>query len=56
MGPIRRLPGHEPKDGRRAIADLEPIAQWLPEYWKVWMMLATLYNRVQKFQGAENAA
>ena len=46
----------EAEDFNGAIADLGPIAQWLPEYWKVWIMLATLYNRVQKFQEAENAA
>jgi predicted Zn-dependent protease len=46
----------ESEDFNGAIADLEPIAQWLPEYWKVHMMLATLYNRVQKFQEAEAAA
>ncbi|MDQ2985761.1 MAG: tetratricopeptide repeat protein [Armatimonadota bacterium] len=46
----------EREDHQAAIADLEPIAQWMPEYWKVWAMLSTLYNRVQRFSDAENAA
>ena len=46
----------ESEDFNGAIAALQPIAQWMPEYWKVWMMLATLHNRVQNFVEAENAA
>jgi tetratricopeptide (TPR) repeat protein len=46
----------EAEDFYGAIQDLEPVAQWMPEYWKVWAMLSTLYNRVQRFKDAENAA
>jgi len=46
----------EAEDFQGAIADLEPVSNWMPEYWKVWAMLSTLYNRVQRFGDAENAA
>jgi Flp pilus assembly protein TadD len=46
----------EAEDFNGAIQDLEPVAQWMPDYWKVWAMLSTLYNRVQRFKDAENAA
>lgn len=41
---------------QEAIGDLEPLTSWMPDYWKLWAMLATLYNRVQRFEDAENAA
>lgn len=46
----------ESEDFHGAIADLEPVSNWMPDYWKVWAMLSTLYNRVQRFGDAENAA
>lgn len=46
----------EAEDFSGAITELEPVAQWMPDYWKVWAMLATLYVRVQRFSDAENAA
>jgi predicted Zn-dependent protease len=46
----------EAEDFQGAIADIEPVSKWMPDYWKVWAMLSTLYNRVQRFTDAENAA
>jgi Flp pilus assembly protein TadD len=53
---IRAQEKIEAEDFQGAIADLESVSNWMPDYWKVWAMLSTLYNRVQRFSDAENAA
>lgn len=45
----------EKEDFNGAIADLEPLTEWMSDYWKPWGLLATLYNRVQRYTDAEKA-
>lgn len=54
---IRRAQGKiESEDFAGAIADLEPLTEWMDDYWKPWAMLASLYNRTNRFSDAERAA
>jgi tetratricopeptide (TPR) repeat protein len=46
----------EAEDFKGALADLEPLRDWMQDYWKLWAMLSTLYNRLQSFPEAEAAA
>jgi tetratricopeptide (TPR) repeat protein len=46
----------EKEEFGKAIEELEPLTTWMPEYWKPWALLATLYNRAQRFEDAERAA
>ncbi len=44
------------EDFTAAIAELEPIVEWMHDYWKPWALLSSLYNRLQRFEQAEKAA
>ncbi len=46
----------EKEDFEGAVADLEPMVEWMQDYWKPWAMLAELYNRLSRWSEAENAA
>jgi tetratricopeptide (TPR) repeat protein len=46
----------EKEEFKLAIDDLEPMKEWMQDYWKLWAMLSTLYNRTQRFEDAEAAA
>lgn len=46
----------EKEDFPGAIAEIEPVVEWMKDYWKAWAMLSTLYNRLQRFSDAERAA
>lgn len=39
-----------------AIKDLKPLTNWLGDYWKLWMVLATAYNQTGEHTEAESAA
>ncbi len=43
-------------DAEGAIRDLKPLRNWLADYWKMWAMLASAYNRVGAHTEAEDAA
>lgn len=44
------------EDFAGAVADLEPLVQWMQDYWKPWLLLAQLYNRLARWSDAERAA
>ncbi|QYK52761.1 MAG: hypothetical protein KF824_10910 [Fimbriimonadaceae bacterium] len=46
----------ENADYEGAIKDLKPLRQWLGDYWKLWMVLASCYNQVSEFADAEEAS
>lgn len=46
----------EKEDFAGAVADLEPMIEWMQDYWKPWAMLADLYNRLGRWTDAEKAA
>lgn len=39
-----------------ALRDLKPMKNWLADYWKLWALLATAYNKVGEHAEAEDAA
>ncbi len=43
-------------DAEGAIRDLKPLRNWLADYWKLWAMLASAYNRVGDHVEAEDSA
>jgi tetratricopeptide (TPR) repeat protein len=46
----------EEGDYEAAVKDLKPLKQWLGDYWKMWMVLASCHNRLEQFEDAEAAA
>ncbi len=46
----------EKEEFKLAIDELEPMKVWMQDYWKLWALLSTLYNRAQRFEDAEAAA
>lgn len=46
----------EKEDFAGALADLEPLVEWMHDYWKPWLLLAQLYNRLNRWSDAERAA
>lgn len=46
----------EAGDFEGAIRDLKPLTQWLGDYWKMWILLASCYNQLEQFSEAESAA
>jgi tetratricopeptide (TPR) repeat protein len=39
-----------------ALAQLKPMRNWLADYWKMWALLSSAYNRTAQPQEAEDAA
>lgn len=39
-----------------AIRDLKPLRNWLADYWKLWALLSSAYNRVGASEDAQDAA
>jgi tetratricopeptide (TPR) repeat protein len=46
----------EKEDLSGAVTELEPLIEWMQDYWKPWAMLASLYNQLGRFEDAERAA
>ena len=46
----------ESGDFEGAIRDLKPLRNWLSDYWKLWALLSSAYNRTERFEEAEDAA
>jgi len=46
----------EDGDFNGALAQLKPMRNWLADYWKLWALLASAYNRTSQFAEAEDAA
>lgn len=46
----------EANDFAGAITSLKPLRNWLADYWKMWFLLSTAYNRTEQFVEAEDAA
>ncbi|CAN5627616.1 hypothetical protein BH11ARM2_BH11ARM2_05460 [soil metagenome] len=46
----------EAGDFQGAIRDLKPLRNWLADYWKVWALLASAYNRTEQYADAEEAS
>jgi tetratricopeptide (TPR) repeat protein len=42
-------------DPESALRDLKPLAPWLADYWKYWLAVGTLHNRLGQFVEAEAA-
>jgi tetratricopeptide (TPR) repeat protein len=43
-------------DAEGAIRDLKPLKNWLADYWKMWAVLSSAYNRLGEHAEAEAAA
>lgn len=43
-------------DVQGAIKELKPLRNWLADYWKLWVFLASLHNRAKEFGPAEEAS
>jgi tetratricopeptide (TPR) repeat protein len=39
-----------------AISSLKPLRNWLADYWKLWALLASAYNRMEQYTDAEDAS
>jgi Flp pilus assembly protein TadD len=39
-----------------AVRDLKPMRNWLADYWKLWALLCSAYNRLGEPKEAEDAA
>jgi Flp pilus assembly protein TadD len=39
-----------------AVKDLKPLRNWLADYWKMWALMASAYNRLNQSEEAEDAA
>lgn len=39
-----------------AIRELKPLRNWLADYWKMWVVLASAHNQLKQFADAEQAA
>ena len=46
----------EAGDLQGAISSLKPLRNWLADYWKLWALLSSAYNRTSQFVDAEEAA
>jgi Flp pilus assembly protein TadD len=46
----------EDGDFNGALAQLKPLRNWLADYWKLWALLASAYNRTGQFAEAEDAS
>ncbi len=46
----------ESGDFAGAIKDLKPLRNWLADYWKLWALLSSAYNRTDQFTDAEESA
>ncbi|MCW5940423.1 MAG: tetratricopeptide repeat protein [Fimbriimonadaceae bacterium] len=46
----------EAGDYAGAISELKPLRTWLADYWKMWAVLASAYNRAEQFEDAEQAS
>ena len=46
----------EAEDFEGAVRDLKPLRNWLADYWKLWALLSSAYNRLGDPQEAEDAA
>lgn len=43
-------------DAEGAIRDLKPMKNWLADYWKMWAVMSSAYNKLGDHVEAENAA
>ncbi|MCA0361959.1 MAG: hypothetical protein LCH41_13025 [Armatimonadetes bacterium] len=43
-------------DFEGSVADLRPMRQWLGDYWKMWLLLASGQNKLEEFEEAEQSA
>jgi tetratricopeptide (TPR) repeat protein len=43
-------------DAEGAIRELKPLRNWLADYWKLWAMLSSAYNKIGSHVEAEEAA
>jgi len=43
-------------DKTKAVEELEQLARWLGDYWKLWLVLASGYNGIEQHAKAEQAA
>jgi len=46
----------ESGDFQGALRDLKPLRNWLADYWKLWALLASAYNRTEQYVDAEEAS
>ncbi len=46
----------EAGDFESALRDLKPLRQWLGDYWKLWMVMASCYNQIEEYAEAEDCA
>ena len=46
----------EEGDFAAAISSLKPMRNWLADYWKLWALLSSAYNRTEQYVEAEEAA
>jgi len=46
----------EEGDFQGALNQLKPMRNWLADYWKMWALLSSAYNRTSNFADAEEAA
>ncbi len=46
----------EDNDYAGAVSSLKPLRNWLADYWKLWLLLASAYNRLEQYTDAEDAA
>lgn len=46
----------EKGDFETAARELKPLRNWLADYWKLWALLASAYNRLEQWQEAMEAA
>jgi tetratricopeptide (TPR) repeat protein len=46
----------EADDFAGAISSLKPLRNWLADYWKLWALLASAYNRTEQYVEAEEAS
>lgn len=46
----------EQGDAEGALKELKPLRNWLADYWKMWLLLASLHNRMGEHMPAEEAA
>ncbi len=43
-------------DFEGAIRDLKPLRNWLSDYWKLWALLSSAYNKTERFEEAEDSS
>ncbi|MBS1710948.1 MAG: tetratricopeptide repeat protein [Armatimonadetes bacterium] len=46
----------EAGDYEGALRDLKPLKQWLGDYWKMWILIASAHNQLEQYEEAEAAA